>query len=189
MYDDTIETINLNETTRARLVPDYSPECPLEWGTIGSAHTIYASGRVMSMSNLGADDPEGDAIEEILSNIDNHTDLSEYERETAVLKHLERRGYHARIADVGGEDYHYAVFYDKGEYVSEATIKANIATYLALANGEVYGVVVEREKVWHSGDDIMTTWEPIDSRWGIYDPTEVDIREVAADILADSAAA
>jgi hypothetical protein len=190
MYDDTIETIQLSETTRACLVYDFSLECPFEWGSIGSAHTLNVSPRLMSMAKIGAVDPEGDDIDSLLSNMDYYTDMSEDERNEAVLKHLKRKGYTAIIAEVGGrEGLHIAVFYDKGDGVSEATIKASISTYRAWAKGEVYGVIVERQKVWHSGTDTMTTWEPVGSLWGIYSPTEAYIREIADDILAESAAA
>lgn len=190
MYDETIETIQLSETTRARLVYDYSPECPLAFGSIGSAHTLDVSPRLTRMSDWDADDPEGDDIDSLLCNIDYYAYMSDDERNEAVLKHLKRKGYSAIIAEVGGcEGPHVAVFYDKGDGVSEATIKANISTYRAWAKGEVYGVIVERQRVWHSGTDTMTTWEPVGALWGIYAPTETYIREIADDILADSAAA
>ena len=190
MCDETIETIQLDETTRARLVYDYDPECPLQWGSLGGAHTLNVSAGLLDMSHIGVHDPEGDDIDTLLSNIDYYAYMSDDERNEAVLKHLTRKGYTAIIAEVGGrEGLHIAVFYDKGEYVSEATIKENISTYRAWAEGEVYGVVVERQKVWHSGTDTMTTWEPVGSLWGIYAPTEAYIREIAGDILAESAAA
>lgn len=51
------------------------------------------------------------------------------------------------------------------------TATADMTQWKAYLEGDVYGIVVEREDTWLKSDDheiTMTTWEEVDSVWGFY---------------------
>jgi hypothetical protein len=84
------------------------------------------------------------------------------------------------------------------EYVAieKQVIESDLTTYKKWANGDTYGVILERLAEWHSTvDSVHRTrleWEPIDSLWGCYLDGDYTAKQVAAEhfpLTEDEAAA
>ena len=190
--NEIIETIAINDNYRVAVTYDDIPDCPLAWYNEISAHTIRVDRHTLTMKELGAYDAEGDDIQSVIDALEEFTDSTIDEIAEAVLKHLKRKGYAARIAEVGGRDYwHFAVFYarpDGGDV--EAFISGMVRTFEQWRDGEVYALALQRRTTWTSDTgDTRETWETVDSCGGYYFDSYKDLdaraREFANDFMPD----
>ena len=191
--NEIIETIAVNDNYRVAVTYDDISDCPLTWDDEINAHTIRVDRNTLTMKELGAYDAEGDDIQGVIDALEEFTDSTSDEIAEAILKHLTRKGYAARIAEVGGRnDWHFAVFYarpDGGDV--NAWINGNIRTFEQWRDGEVYILTLERRTTWTSDTgDTRETWETVDLCGGYYFDSYKDLetqaREFANDVMPDA---
>ena len=189
---ETIETIAINDNYRVAVAYDDISDCPLTWTDEINAHTIRVDRHTLNMKQLGAYDAEGDDIQSVIDAVEEFTDSTSDEVVEAVLKHLKRKGYAARIVEVGGRNaWHLAVFYarpDGGDV--NAWLKGNIHTFEQWRDGEVYTLTLERRTTWTSDrGETRETWEAVDSCGAYYFDERDDLlaqaREFANDFMPD----
>ena len=189
--NEIIETIAISNDYRVAVTYDDLSDCPLAWDEI-NAHTIRVDWGILNMKELGAYDAEGDALDTLLDTLDYYGNGNTEEIDIAILKHLKRKGYAARIAEVGGRhDWHIAVFYarpDGGDV--EAFISGMIRTFKQWCDGEVYTLTLERRTTWTSdAGDTRETWETVEACSGYYFDSHKDMdtqaREFANDFMPD----
>ena len=190
--DEILETIAINDNYRVAVSYDEISDCPLAWYNEISAHTIRADRHTLNMKQLGAYDAEGDALDTLLDTLDYYGNGDPEDMDTAILKHLTRKGYAARIAEVGGrEGWHFAVFYAKPDGGDvNAWINGNIRTFEQWRDGEVYILTLERRTTWTSDTgDTRETWEAVNScgcyYFDSYKDMETQAREFANDFMPD----
>lgn len=188
MMSETIKTIAINDNYRVAVSYDDISDCPLTWTDEINAHTIMADRHILNMKELGVYDAEGDALDALIDTIDYYGNGDPEDMDTAVLKHLKRKGYAARIAEVGGRDgWHFAVFYarpDGGDV--NAWLKGNIRTFEQWRDGEVYILTLERRTTWTSDTgDTRETWEAVNSCGCYYFDGRDDLLTQARDFAAD----
>ena len=190
--EETIETIAINDDYRVAVNYDYLSDCPLAWDDEINAHTIRVDRNTLNMKELGVYDAEGDDIQSVIDAVEEFTDSTSDEVAEAVLKHLKRKGYAARILEVGGRDsWHFAVFYmrpDGGDV--NAWLNGNIRTFEQWRDGEVYILTLERRTTWTSDTgETRETWEAINScgcyYFDSYKDMDTQAREFANDFMPD----
>ena len=190
--DEILETIAINDDYRVAVTYDDISDCPLAWDDEFNAHTISVDRRLLNMKEIGVHDSEGDDIQSVIDALEEFTDSTSDEIAEAVLKHLKRKGYAARIAEVGGRDgWHFAVFYarpDGGDV--EAFISGMIRTFEQWRDGEVYTLALQRRTLWTSdAGDTRETWETVEACGGYYFDSHKDLetqaREFANDFMPD----
>ena len=188
--DDILETIAINDNYRVAVTYDDISDCPLTWNDDINAHTIRVGRNTLTMKELGAYDAEGDALDTLLDTLEYYGDGDPGEVDDAILKHLTRKGYAARIAEVGGRDYwHLAVFYarpDGGDV--EAFISGMVSTFEQWRDGEVYTLALQRRTTWTSDTgDTRETWEDVEScgayYFDSYNDMDTQAREFANDFM------
>ena len=107
-----LETIAINDNYRVAVTYDDISDCPLAWNDEINAHTIRVDRGILNMKELGVYDEESYALDTLIDTLDYYGNGDPEDMDTAILKHLKRKGYAARIAEVGGRDgWHFAVFY------------------------------------------------------------------------------
>ena len=192
---EILETIAINDNYRVAVTYDDISDCPLAWDDEINAHTIRADRDALNMKELGVYDAEGYALDTLVDTLDYYGNGDPDERDTAILKHLKRKGYAARIAEVGGRaSWHLAVFYarpDGGDVNAWKWIKGNIRTFEQWRDGEVYILTLERRTTWTSDTgDTRETWEAVNSCGCYYfdgrDDLLTQAREFANDFLPDA---
>ena len=192
MMSEILETIAINDDYRVAVSYDDSPDCPLAWNDEFNAHTIRVDRHTLNMKELGVYDAEGDALDTLLDTVDYYGNGYPEDMDIAILKHLKRKGYAARIAEVGGRDgWHLAVFYarpDAGDV--NAWLNGNIRTFEQWRDGEVYTLTLERRTTWtNDRGETRETWEAVDSCSGYYFDSYKDLdtqaREFANDFMPD----
>ena len=191
--NEILETIAINDNYRVAVSYDEISECPLAWNDEINAHTIRVDRGIMNMKELGVYDEEGYALDTLIDTLDYYGNGDPEEMDTAILKHLKRKGYAARIAEVGGrEGWHFAVFYarpDGGDV--NAWINGNIRTFEQWRDGEVYILTLERRTTWTSDTgDTRETWEAVNScgcyYFDSYKDMDTQAREFANDFMPDA---
>ena len=188
--NEILETIAINDNYRVAVTYDYLSDCPLAWDDEFNAHTIRVDRNTLNMKELGAYDAEGDDLDTLLDTLDYYGNGDHGEVHAAILKHLKRKGYAARIAEVGGRhDWHIAVFYarpDGGDV--EAFISGMVRTFEQWRDGEVYTLALQRRTLWTSdAGDTRETWEDVESCGAYYFDSYKDMdtqaREFANDFM------
>ena len=191
--DEILETIAINDNYRVAVTYDNVYECPLAWDDEINAHTIRADRHTLNMKELGVYDAEGYALDALIDTLDYYGNGDPEDMDTAILKHLKRKGYAARIAEVGGHaSWHFAVFYAKPDGGDvNAWINGNIRTFEQWRDGEVYILTLERRTTWtNDRGETRETWETVDSCGGYYFDSYKDLetqaREFANDFMPDA---
>lgn len=170
---------------RVRVEQDDHPESPREWDNLG---TLAAYHRRYNLSDEGAPvDVEGARY---IEESDQYLSLPVYLYDHSILsvstKSFVGRAHHAEWdsgklgiiyvskADVRKE-YNVKRITKKIEESVYRVLNGEIETYDQFLRGDVWGYIVEKEKVYTAEDgDTITRWEHVDSCWGFYGREEVE---------------
>lgn len=210
MNDYVVDTIDLTPTSR--LVVEYdqdsSGDSPLSWNNeSGISVHVVRLGRGYVAPDAPGGDTHGEALDAILENLDGEA------AQAAIELHFKRAGLPYKIVDMAaqhdwvGEFIWYveadavAASIKAGElspawsWDGDAYIQGYLDEYQAWANGEVYGVTLERRQAFmkqrvertETGFDVDLTvepelfdeWEVVESIWSCYLNQDYTARQVA----------
>lgn len=200
---ETFETITHDSGEfRVRLVYDFYPHepwndggCPIlrvdsnSWGGARFEHTGYGD---YYKSGL---DPER-VLSHFAERFGYREGIEVFERYIHIFHEGSVETYHLGYS----REYGYVTFTTRtlarewGIPDDQPVPAAEMTEWRAYCEGEVYGYVVEKAIDWRpvndeDGDDVMTTWEVVDSLWGFYGHESLDyMRGEATDALNAAAA-
>lgn len=219
MSDYTIETIELTETARLRIVSDLDPTNPRkDWDMLTGFVKIDGRGdsRLIDVEPVH-DEPI--PIAEAQSRIERESDVErwarifhglhiEYDSEHGGYWFVDPSAFHqnfpavpgggkvARIRPARVDGIFQANVYETYEQdaleCQAEVIEAERETYRQWADGEVYGVILERLALWAKLSDdgssvlqgdgtVREEWEEVESLWGCYLDDDYTAQVVAAE--------
>ena len=219
MSEYTVETVRLdNERAphlRARIVVDMDPHEPEDDGQspILRVDLRHGLAREHVMRGGGSDAHWESLVEAAWNHLEERYGSHHMRGATTTLEAFTRylRLFHGvtTVEDWASEDYLYVTYDPAGwrEYVglTDEHLQAHpdvktvgLDEWRAYCEGDVYGIVVERDVEWRrvtdveddddDDDDTMHTWEDVASLWGFYGDVDGYVTQTAREMLEEAVA-